>query len=300
MSFGNGERRLLNQERETRTMDKIADTLLPLYAECSKRLRDAAIKRSSFAGFYNAKTMNTHTAYVRYCETQFAETNRKNPSTEDHLGAEDTKKISDVLEYFVYSGINNGRWIPFTKAIKTADYDDYKYKIDFVLEFISKATVGHIGIGIDVTFANDIKKKVNLIKEEIDTYDGKDNKLGRVTYYESEESGMRGELTGLPHVVLAIDIDVLDDLVHSKDQKNHIIRHIIITEIIEQLHIYASYAQKVNPACVPNFTRALRLMTVIQDELRSEQTLEESEYIKNRKMNERLSRELEIFSRHKK
>ncbi len=295
MSFENPEKTLLRRERETRSMDKIASTLLPLHPECSKRLKEAAIKRADFTGFYNAKTMNDHAAYVRYCETQFAETNRKDPSTDDHIGAEDTKKISEVLEYFVYSGINKGRWIPFVQAIKTADYDDYKYKIDFVLEFVSKATLGHIGIGIDVTFANDIRKKVSLIKEEIDNYDGKDNKLGRVTYYNSEQSGMRGELSGLPHVVLAIDIDVLDDLVHSKDQKNHIIRHIIITEIIEQLHIYAAYAQKVNPECVANFTRALRLMTVIQDELKSEQTLEESEYFKNRKMNERLSRELEIF-----
>jgi hypothetical protein len=141
---------------------------------------------------------------------------------------------------------------------------------------------------------------MHVIKDEIDNYDGKDNKLGKVVYFESDQSNMRGELSGLPHVVVAIDIDVLDDLIHSKDQKNHIIRHIIITQIIEQLHVFAEYAQQVNPACVSNFTRALRLLTVIQEELHSEQTLEESEYLKNRKMNARLSRGLEMFNAHKK
>ncbi len=137
---------------------------------------------------------------------------------------------------------------------------------------------------------------MRVIKDEIDAYDGKDNKLGKVVYYQSEQSGIRAELSGLPHVVVAIDIDVLDDLVQSRDQKNHIIRHIIITEIIEQLHVFAEYAQRVNPACVPNFTHALRLLTIIQNELQSEQTLEESEYFKNRKMNQRLSQGLEIFN----
>ncbi len=298
MAFGGDpERNLMRKERATRSMEDIASSILPLHPECAKRLKDAAIKRADFTGMYDQKTMNEHAAYVRYCEGQFALAKKQTDTHLDKVDQEDIKKVSEVLEYLIYSGINNANWIPFTKAIKTSDYDDYKHKIDLVLEFVSKATTGHIGLGIDVTFSNDIDKKLTTIKDEIDNYDGRGNQLGEVTYFESEESGKQEKLTGIPRVVVAIDIDVLDDLIQSKDKKNHIIRHIIITEIIEQLHVFAEYAQRVNPACVPNFTKALRLLTVIQEVLRSEQTLEESEYFKNRKMNARLSRGLEMFSR---
>ncbi|MFM2423622.1 MAG: hypothetical protein RLZZ70_7 [Candidatus Parcubacteria bacterium] len=297
MAFGgNPEHNLIRKERASRSMEDIASTVLPLHAECAKRLKAAAIKRSDFSGMYDQKSLNEDAAYVRYCEQQFALAKKQAESHPSQMDIEDTKKISEVLEYLIFSGINNANWIPFTQAIKTSDYDDYKHKIDLVLEFVSKATTGHIGLGIDVTFSNDIDKKLKTIKDEIDNYDGKNNQLGKVKYYHSKQSGKQEELSGIPRVVVAIDIDVLDDLIQSRDQKNHIIRHIIITEIIEQLHVFAEYAQRVNPACVPNFTKALRLLTVIQDALRSEQTLEESEYFKNRKMNDRLSRGLEIFS----
>jgi hypothetical protein len=170
MAFGgNPELRLLNKERSTRSMEDIADTILPLHAACAKQLKEAAIKRENFKGFYNQKTMNMHQTYVRECEAYFAANNRAQSRNPDQLSAEDTKKMSEVLEFFVFSGINRAGWLPFIKAIKTCDYDDYRHKIDLVLEFISKATVGHIGLGIDVTFSNDIDKKCTSSKMRLTT-----------------------------------------------------------------------------------------------------------------------------------
>ncbi len=287
MRFGSPEFNAMNNiDRRTRgsIIEESIQSLLPLYGHAKTEMHKIAIDHRDFADLYSQPSIDDDTAYIAKKEQDFTLNN--------------VTKLSEIAEYQIINGLNAGKWIPDCEAIKTSRFDDIHNGVDMVVEFSpNNGTVGQIGLGVDISFSLDLEKKFLRIKHEIDTFDNKKNRLAVVKYYKSPKSGFRGELSGIPRVVAALDVGVLRDISNARRASDHIARHILIEEIRDQLDVFIDYAKRVNPACVPNLERAERFITTISDQLKSARTLSQSEYIKNRHVDDAISRNLALFKK---
>lgn len=298
MSFGNPENNAAyNLDRRNRG-DNIEDTaklLMPLHATCAARLEKIAVKKEDFADLYSRKSIQDDVDYVERRQREFKAGSHEKMASHGDLTKGEVKQLSEILEYQIIKGLNVDGWIPYVTAVKTADADDIGRGVDAVLEFSKDAISGQAGLSMDVSFSHDLRSKFEKIKKDIERFDNDSNRLAVVKYFKSKQSGFRGELSGIPRVVVALDLGVMEDMARSKDTKNHIAKHIVVSEITQQLAVFRKYAEKVNSLAIPALDRTQRFMNVIQNHLHSEQTLEQSEYIKNRKINTAIERNLDMF-----
>jgi hypothetical protein len=298
MSFGNPETSAqYNLDRRNRgdDIEKTGKFLLPLHAACAEKLKKIAIRPEDFSDLYSRKSIQDDAQYVERRKREFNSRSHEKMASHGNLTNGEVKQISEILEYQIIKGINVDGWIPYVSAVKTADEDDIGRGVDAVLEFSKDAIAGQAGLSIDVSFSHDLGNKFGRIKKDIDEFDDENNRLAVIKYFKSKQSGFRGELSGIPRVVVALDLGVMEDLARHKETKDHIAKHIVISEITQQLAVFRKYAERVNPRCVPALDRAKRFMEIIQTHLRTEQTLEQSEYIKNRRINAAIERNLDIF-----
>lgn len=287
--------RNLDKRRRSDDIDDIANLLLGQHERVQKYMRSVAFDPNSFRDFYGDEAINDSLSYVTAKKQQFAETASRKVT--DNLTEGDVRKLAERAEFEIYRGINVGNWIPMIKAFKTSEYDDIKWGVDMVLEFQNREAFGHIGLGVDVTFAQDVLKKFQRIKDDIDRFDGKKHLLSRVKYFESPRLGFRGELNHLTRVVIAVDLPMLEDMARAqKDMHSgHIARHEILMELEHQLAVFADYANRINKPALEPIQRAQNLvhrMVLIQE---SEMIIQQSEYGKNRGANESIQRGLQLF-----
>ena len=296
-SFGgrpdrNAELRIDNEKRVD-SMEKTAEKLLTRYPAIRDYMEKVAIHPETLTD-YNPSTVKIDMDDAAKMREKMNESDLE--LQYGKLNGKEVKQLSEILEYQIYTGINKYDWIPFCKAIKTSDFDDIINGVDMVVEYNNEQSFGHLGLGVDVSFSKNLTKKFKRIKDEIDSYDGKDNRLAEVKYFDSKNSGISGRLYGMPRVVAALDLGVMEDLAKmSNMQKNHAAKHAIIIEIQHQLKTFREYAEKNNKACVGQLDRAYKFMTVISQKLESEQKLEMSEYTKNRQIQSAVENGLEIF-----
>lgn len=298
MSFGNPENAAAhNLDRRNRgdNIEATAKLLLPLHATCAARLEKISIKKEEFSDLYSHKSIQDDIDYVERRTREFRAGDHEKMASHGELTKGEVKQLSEILEYQIIKGLNVDKWIPYVTAVKTADVDDIGRGVDAVLEFSKDAVAGQAGLSIDVSFSHDLRSKFQKIKNDIDQFDGDRNRFAVVKYFKSKQSGFRGELSGIPRVVIALDLGVMEDMARSKDNKNHMAKHIVVSEITQQLAVYREYAEKVNPQAVQALDRTQRFMNIIQSHLHSQETLEQSEYLKNRKMNEVITKNLDIF-----
>lgn len=303
MAFGeNPEFAAINNiDRETRAdnIKQISERVLPLHEKIAPILEKISINPDDFTD-YDKASVEKDKAYVTQREADFAYEANQPVHGVEGLTKGDIKKLSDILEYQVIRGMNMDGWIPYCKAIKTSRYDDIANGIDTIVEFTPPGQVGHIGLGVDVSFSHNLQSKFERIKKEIDSYtddpaDDK-NKLGQVKYFKSANSGITGRLNGLPRLVTALDIGVIEDISKSKSLKGHIAQHAVVTELEKQLGVFAEYAGDTNSKSLPNIQRAQKFIQTIASHLDSEEILKRSEYFKNAKVDEAIKRGLSIFS----
>ncbi len=298
MSFGNpAEAAAYNLDRRNRgdNIEATAKLLLPMHARCAEQLQRIAIKPEEFSDLYAPESIQRDNDYVARRKREFEAGRNEKAGSHGELTMGEVKQLSEILEYQIIKGINVDGWIPFVKAMKTADADDIGRGVDAVMEFSKDAVSGQAGLSIDVSFSHDLRSKFTRIKNDIDQFDNETNRLAVIKYFKSAQSGFRGELSGIPRVVVALDLGVMEDMARSKNMKDHLAKHIVISEITHQLTTFRAYAKKANPLCLPPLDRTLKFMNVIQTHLGTQQTLEESEYIKNRKVNDAIARNLEMF-----
>jgi len=233
--------------------------------------------------------------YVDKMQQRFAESD--NEKLPNGLTFKEVRQLAEIAEYDLIRGINLGGWIPHGRAIKTSDFDDIANGVDLVMEIGGKqSSIGHLGLGVDVSFSLNLQKKFQRIKEEIDAYDGRLNRLGVVKYFQSQAAGMRGELSGLPRVVTAFDLGVLEDMaVKSEQLKGHIGQALMITTMQKQLSVFHEYALDVNPACAAQLQRPLNMIGAISQMTNSKERLESSEYTKNHKADDAVEAGLKLF-----
>lgn len=287
----------IDAEKRPDHIKRTAEQLLPLHPQVETTLEKISLKLEDFSDLYGEDVIAKDQAHVESLKQAFA--NKRNISFIEGLTEGDVKKLSEILEFQIIKGFNVGRWIPFCRAIKTSEFDDFVNGVDMVVEFQKSEQYGHFGMGVDISFSHQLQHKFERIKKEIDSYDGKAHRLGRVKYFNSPQTGIRGELSGLPRVVVALDVGVMEDLAHTKGDgyANHIARHAVILEIEHQLAVFADYASKHNKACLDQILRTQNLIHAISLHMASEQKLDASEYRKNRKIQESIERGLDMFRR---
>lgn len=293
----NPEKMAMNNLDKRNRIDAIkstAEKLLPLHSHIQGIIEMISIHPENFRSCYDAQTIANDRKYVERRKRQFdTESHHAGPNG---LTLGEVRKLAEVLEYQILNGINVGKWLPACTAIKTSEYDDIANGVDLVVSYKNGSGSGHMGLGVDISFSHNLQTKFQRIKEEIDLYDGRDNFLGEVKYFSDRTTGHRKGLTGIPRVVAALDLGVMEDLSRLHDGgPGHIARHTLVMEMEHQLAVFADYAKKKNPMCFGQIRRAQNLMTGISTVLESENVLRDSQYEKNNKIQDSIEEGLSIF-----
>lgn len=297
--MGNPEWEALNNLDRRKRPDEIkevADKLLRSADQVRKMLDEISFKPNEFADLYSQDNVDKDLRYVSERNRQF--TGSANIEVTRGLTEGDVKSLSERVEYEVIRGINIGQWFEGVSAYKTSEYDDIAGGVDAILEISDGNSYGHLGMGIDITFSQDVEKKFKRIKDEIDSYDGDQNRLARVKYFKSENTGIRGELADLARAVIAVDLPMLEDMTRVKDPQSlhgHVSKHVTLLEMQHQLQVFLGYAERKNPKAVKAMERAAHFINTLVEKLRSEDRLTQSEYTRNRRADDALARGLELF-----
>jgi len=288
----NPERFLISRiDSETRA-DKIARTaerILSTFPRAEKRMQKAAIDPYTFTDLYGPENITRDAQEVTRLKSLFAKESGKRVG---ELTVGDIHEMAQILEYYVYTGINQGNWVPNCTAIKTSEYDDYKNGVDLVLEHTHQHNHTHLGLAVDVTFSQDITKKMVRIKQSIDA-----DALSKVKYFSSEKSHMRGELSSIPRVVSAIDLPMLEDLFSFERRgaiAEHQVRAALVQDMETQLAQFTAYAERTGKQCATRLAQVYHLVQTINAPI---QQRSDPEYLKkHRKTREQLDAALEIFT----
>ena len=288
-----------NLDRRTRAgeMKEMAEILLKNANSVQSRLDEVSFDPKGFEDLYTAEGVERDLQYV-------TEMNRRFDLSANHelvegLTERDVKELAERVEYEVIRGINVGQWFEGVGAYKTSEFDDIANGVDVLVEIQQGNNYGQLGLGVDITFSHNVEKKFQRIKDEIDSYDGDKNRLARVKYFDSANTGTRGELNNLVRAVVAVDLPMLKDMASKKDAESlhsHISRHITLLEIQHQLDIFLRYAERKNPAATKPIQRASDFVNDLVERLDSEVRLQQSEYTKNRRADDALVKGLTMFS----
>ncbi|MFC1686655.1 hypothetical protein ACFLZS_01885 [Patescibacteria group bacterium] len=161
----------------------------------------------------------------------------------------ESQKLGKVFEVLFYEQAELSNWLGENAyTYLTSDYDDIINKVDIVAEFIREDdAASFLGLAVDVTIGHntEVENKLKKIKKEI-----KNGELTKIKYFESENVGIRGELSNIPRVVIGVEKDTLLEM--SKlwvDNKNetlgeHSIRFQVLEEILFQLEAFQEYAKQ--------------------------------------------------------
>jgi hypothetical protein len=226
------------------------------YPQAIKTLKENAISIDEFDGFYDEKKLALHRSMVAKKEARF--------SHEAH------KEYSDVLEAVIFDQCGNGKWFgEQTHAIKTSTFDDYINGSDLILEIEDTArALTHLSLSVDVTFGTTTEAdKFAKIKENIDSGD-----LGKINYFRSSRSTLKGEISHVPQVVMGVEKDTVVKLANLWMDKNehpelattldeHPIRRLLLSEILLQLYTFKNYADKTKrPHLVPIYEKDIQIL----------------------------------------
>jgi hypothetical protein len=282
---------IANLDARTRAKDIEANSqrLLPLYEKIHHQMQKVAIDPRQFIDPYDAEMVHSDIAKAR----SFVEsTSRENAATRfsEQLSLDEVRKLAEIAEYQVFMGINREGWLPYCSGIKTSEYDDVINGIDMVLEYSNQNALAHLGLGIDVTFSQNLKSKFAKIKHSIDT-----DTLSSIKYFDSPRSGIHGRLSGIPKVVVGLDVPVLHDVMRAKMSNDHVARHLVIAQLRQQLGVFSDYAEHHQRQCASQLRRAQNFVEALYGVMGSAQVLEESNYQKNRFMDAAITAELRSF-----
>jgi hypothetical protein len=179
------------------------------------------------------------------------------------------------LEALFFEQAELSEWLgPNVETIKSSRFDDIKNGIDMIAEFLAEENeepsavrnvLGHMGLAFDVTFANNIKEKLERVRDEIDH-----NNLAEVRYFHSDH--FVGKLPDIPRIVAAVDGKTANELMELwlEDKKKlafHPVQIQILEGAIMQLKIYKQYAEKTqHKKVIAKLDWALKIMEKIYQE----------------------------------
>lgn len=207
------------------------------YKKMMTNLEDITIREDDFLNIYTAEEIAQDKETILEKEKSF-----KEKELNEEL---DQQKRASVLEYLIYEQGKQAGWLgKDITTVRVSRFDDIINGIDIIIEF-EKEKEKYLGLAVDVSYSLNIEKKLDRIKNEIDS-----GELGKVKYYKSSHSGP-ARLTNIPRIVIACDSKTVNELTElwlEEDREklaNHPIQLQIITQIYSQLKLYEEYARYV-------------------------------------------------------
>ncbi len=175
----------------------------------------------------------------------------------------ETMKLAKVLEVAVNAQINAGWFGPNVHTKPTSKFDDVENKIDLIAEIDvhSQGLTAHVALGIDVTYARELKGKISRIQGEIIK-----NELATVKYYQSQDGHFTGSLNDIPRLVIGVDEERAGIIAKAWYEKNPALkkdplREQILIELIDQCEAFASYADRMGSAkAAASYRRTQKLL----------------------------------------
>ncbi|KKW42350.1 MAG: hypothetical protein UZ00_C0010G0006 [Parcubacteria group bacterium GW2011_GWA1_60_11] len=253
------------------------------HKRAQETLSEYEIKPETFTGLYGADILKHDAEEVARLEALF----EQSPS----------KIYADILEAIACEHGELSNWFgPNSQVIKTARYDDYKNKIDMVVETESEnQQFSHLALGIDITFGSkDLHKKFDAIKAGINK-----GSLGQLKYFHSDRQHFTGRLRKLPQVVVGIEIERVKELGllwmnrRNKELREHPVQIAILEEAALQLETFVEYSRSINKNdLVVIFERELQKI----NELLDEKIKAGIKTIKDDKVFEEIKRNLLLFT----
>jgi hypothetical protein len=194
---------------------------------------------------YKTEMMQNDLKYVAEMEAKFGSGKSEEEKTAD--------KLSLILEALFFQQAELSEWLgPNIETVRASRFDDIKNGVDVIAEFLEEEeeeteqaamrnVSGHMGLAFDVTFASNIKRKLERVKGEIDH-----NNLAEVRYFHSDH--FVGKLPDIPRIVVAVDGRTANDLMELwLEDKKKLAFHPVQMQILEgaliQLKTYKEYAE---------------------------------------------------------
>ena len=240
-----------------------------------------AIKETDFVGeVYPKEEVDNDLKYVQKEEDSF------NEGTMD-LEDKGMLEFSQIFEAIIYDQGELANWFGENGVtIKSARFDDIKNGVDLIVEFSGEEETSHLALAVDVTFSDNIQKKLDNIKREIEH-----GKLTSIKYFQSDKLGFKGEKRDIPKTIVGADLKTLNkvmDLWVNEDEKKlakHPIQFIILDEIMLQLEKFREYAQAMKkPAIVEKYNKAIVILEKIlaeKQDLREEVLKDDDSAVEN-------------------
>jgi hypothetical protein len=206
-----------------------------------KILRENEIKLADFSDLYGNSVIEEDEKYTQEKENIFHE--QMTPQTAKLL------QLAEILEAIIFEAIEQQNWFgenAFT--IKTSRFDDIKNGIDTVVEFVEEdSSASHLALAVDATFNQDLDKKFDRIKGEIDR-----GELATIKYFISDNMHFRGELKNIPRAVVGAEVKTIKELARlwierkNKELAEHPILFQVLEELLIQFKEFEKYAIKTN------------------------------------------------------
>ncbi len=180
-------------------------------------------------------------------------------------------EMADILEAILYEQIELSEWLgPDVSTSLTSKYDDYQNGMDMIVRF-EGADGKPIFIALDITFANDLQKKIDIRRHSLIS-----GKLAPAKYYHSEATGKNGSLEKVPNLVIKVGRRYLDELsdqwlTNKKKLSKNPVQIMILMEIVEQLRSYEDYAYYIHKDKAPeNLKNALDYFEKLLEEKKAD------------------------------
>ncbi|HOC96238.1 MAG TPA: hypothetical protein PLM63_01190 [bacterium] len=161
----------------------------------------------------------------------------------------EAKRLADVFEFIMNKQIELSDWLgENVYTYKTSYYDDWINGVDTLLEFQKEENASsYMGIAFDITYSENLYKKLHRIKKEIDS-----GHMASIKYFKSENEDFMGRLSNIPRLVIGADTKTIDELMEfeigrkNKELADYFLQYQIIDEMIMQLDIFSKYAEKIS------------------------------------------------------
>jgi hypothetical protein len=227
--------------------DLVLESEKIIFPDLEKRFREAEeelykykINMNDFGELYGEEKVKGDISRVSRIKEKFLKTN-----TPEEIEA---KKMAIIFESVFNEHAELSNWLGENALIVPAsEFDDIVNGVDMIAEFSEEErNPHHLGLGIDVTYGIFLKKKLEKIKEKIDS-----GKLSEIKYFHSDSMGFTGKLSQVPRVVVSIKKETLKELVELKETRknkelaNHFVQFQILEEVMKQLEVFKIYAERI-------------------------------------------------------
>lgn len=238
--------------------DKVEFVKMPQALEkANKILAEYKIKMSDFSDLYGEEVISADMSELKQRESNFSD--GRVPEIHERVN----KELATIFEAMIFDQGESSNWFGENAfLISTSEYDDVVNGVDLVVEWDQDSGVSRMAAGIDVTFNHNVQKKINAIQRSILNGD-----LGRIKYFKSEVSNIRGEVSEVPRIILGADVDTVRELTNEWADNNndrlaeHPVQFQFFDEAISQCNYFIEFAERNNqPRIADAYKDLLRVL----------------------------------------